>query len=453
MIRRTATTLALLALTVFAQGLTAASDAQTARAAKRPAGAKAPALYACPMHPEVKSAKKGSCPKCKMALTPISAEVQEPQPQAPSGAAAPAEKKTEALAQPLRIPDVTVYDQDGRQLNFYTDLVRGKTVAVNFIFTTCTTICPPLSATMRRVQQELGERAGRDVQLISISVDPTTDTPARLKGFAEKFKAGPGWTFVTGSKPEIDRLLVALGAYTGDKVNHTPMVLVGNERAGSWTRTYGLSPASSLVKLIGEAAGVDGAADAPARAVAVNASVAPPEAGTTAAARYFPNTVLLTQDERRVRFYDDLLRGRIVLVNFMFTTCQGVCSPMTANMAKVQRYLGEHVGREVAIISISVDPATDTPPVLKKYADGFKAQPGWYFLTGKKENVDQVLSKLGGYVDDKSKHSAVLIVGDETAGKWMKLHAMSNPAEIAAAVKELIAAREKAAADAAQPSR
>jgi cytochrome oxidase Cu insertion factor (SCO1/SenC/PrrC family) len=132
--------------------------------------------------------------------------------------------------------------------------VRGKTVAINFIFTTCTTICPPLTATFRKVQQELGERVGRDIELISISVDPTTDVPERLKEFSAKFKAAPGWTFVTGSKPEIDQLLGALGAAVGDKNDHTPMLLIGNDAAGYWTRTYGLAPAATLVKVINEAA-------------------------------------------------------------------------------------------------------------------------------------------------------------------------------------------------------
>jgi cytochrome oxidase Cu insertion factor (SCO1/SenC/PrrC family) len=155
---------------------------------------------------------------------------------------------------PLRIPEASVLDQDGRRLNFYKDLVKGKIVAINFIFTTCTTICPPLTATFRRVQQQLGERAGREVSLISVSVDPRTDTPERLKSFAQKFKAGPGWTFVTGDKSEIDTLLKAFGVATADKTEHTPMVLVGNDTAGVWSRAYGLSPPTTLVKVIEEVA-------------------------------------------------------------------------------------------------------------------------------------------------------------------------------------------------------
>ena len=154
----------------------------------------------------------------------------------------------------FRIPDATVYDQNGKKLKFHTDLVKGKTVAINFIFTTCTTICPPLTATFRRVQQELGETVGQKVQLISISVDPTTDVPERLKEYATKFKAGPGWTFVTGNKAEIESILTAFGTAVADKNDHTPMVLIGNESSGYWTRAYGLSRPSVLVNLIKDAA-------------------------------------------------------------------------------------------------------------------------------------------------------------------------------------------------------
>jgi cytochrome oxidase Cu insertion factor (SCO1/SenC/PrrC family) len=208
-------------------------------------------IYSCPMHPEVTSRKPGKCPKCGMALR---------KPEAASNKSASTEESqptmstAEEIGSRLRVPDTVVFDQNGRRLNFYTDLVKGKTVLINFIFTTCTTICPPLTATFRRVQQELGERAGREVQLISVSVDPTVDVPERLKAFAANFKAGPGWSFVTGSRQDIDELLKALGAYVGDKNDHTPMILVGNDAAQFWTRTYGLASPANLVKLANEAA-------------------------------------------------------------------------------------------------------------------------------------------------------------------------------------------------------
>jgi cytochrome oxidase Cu insertion factor (SCO1/SenC/PrrC family) len=225
----------------------------------KPSSKKQTKRYACPMHPEVVAGKPGKCPKCGMALrlveeetedaTPPSNDTPKPESDAPKSAT-----DANGALSPPQIPDIPVYDQDGKRLKFYTDLVKGKVVAINFIFTTCTTICPPLTATFRRVQQELEKQTGRDVQLISISVDPLVDTPERLRDFAAKFKAQPGWTFVTGDKIEIDSLLRALGAAVRDKNDHTPVVLVGNDATGYWTRTYGLSPPAALVKVITETA-------------------------------------------------------------------------------------------------------------------------------------------------------------------------------------------------------
>ncbi|HEY8413082.1 MAG TPA: SCO family protein [Pyrinomonadaceae bacterium] len=201
--------------------------------------------YSCPMHPDVVSTRPGKCPKCGMTLVKQGAKtetktVPEPATNADSFSS-------------MKIPNAPVLDQNGKQLNFYSDLIKGKTVAINFIFTTCTTICPPLTATFRRVQQDAAAR-GLNVQLISVSVDPTTDTPERLRDFASKFKAEPGWTFVTGDKAEIDSVLQSLGAAVSNKNDHTPMILIGNDTSDYWTRSYGLTSPTRIVELIDAAA-------------------------------------------------------------------------------------------------------------------------------------------------------------------------------------------------------
>jgi cytochrome oxidase Cu insertion factor (SCO1/SenC/PrrC family) len=249
-----------LALALAALILTLGGVAPSARAQRRPgpkarkaAGQKAAAEtrvaavgeYSCPMHASVVSKTPGHCPKCGMRL-----HLVEEEETAHEGAGTPAPGGAKGMA----IPDVELFDQNGRRVNFYSDLVKGKVVAINFIFTTCTTICPPLGATFARVQRDLGERTGRDVHFISVSVDPVTDTPERLKAWGEKFKAGAGWTFVTGSKPHVDALLRALSASSARREDHSPTVLVGNDATGQWTRAYGLAKPSQIVQLINDAA-------------------------------------------------------------------------------------------------------------------------------------------------------------------------------------------------------
>lgn len=208
------------------------------------------ARYACPMHPEVVSSQPGTCPKCRMKLVRQTKPTADPSPTpAPSAETTSESTDGSGAFSSSKIPDAPVLDQHGKQLNFYSDLIKGKTVAINFIFTTCTAICPSLAATFRRVQQDAAAR-GIDVQLISVSVDPTTDTPERLNDFAAKFKAGPGWTFVTGDKARIDSVLQALGAAVSNKNDHTPMILIGNDSRDYWTRAYGLTSPTKIVDIL-----------------------------------------------------------------------------------------------------------------------------------------------------------------------------------------------------------
>jgi len=172
-------------------------------------------------------------------------------------AAAPADPPERAL-DGLAVPDAKLIDQDGRPVRFYTDLVKGQVVAMNFVFTSCGTICPPMGANFAKLQKLLGDRPnGKRVRLISVSIDPGNDTPERLKAWAGKFGAQPGWTLVTGDREEVTRLLKAMGVFNASPAAHTPVVLVGDDAHHHWTRAYGLAPPDKLAELIGRVAGAD----------------------------------------------------------------------------------------------------------------------------------------------------------------------------------------------------
>jgi protein SCO1/2 len=156
--------------------------------------------------------------------------------------------------------DVELVDQDGRKLRFYSDVLKGKTVVVNAFFTTCTSVCPPMNRSMEKIQQALGERAGKDVFLVSISVDPETDTPPRLKEYAAKFHAGPGWVFLTGKKENVEWALYKLGQYVEAKDDHTTVIIIGNEATGLWKKALGMAKADALIEVVNSVAEDKGAA-------------------------------------------------------------------------------------------------------------------------------------------------------------------------------------------------
>jgi protein SCO1/2 len=169
-------------------------------------------------------------------------------------AAPAAQPAAEASAQP-RIPDVDCLDQNGKKLRFHTDLVKGKVVVISFIFTSCTSICTIVGEGVARLQAALGERAGRDVQLISVSLDPVTDTPEKLKAWAARLRAKDGWTLVTGEKAEMDRLLKVLTGGPSGPRTHSPLLLIGNEAKNVWTEAYALEDPARLIQQIDRVSG------------------------------------------------------------------------------------------------------------------------------------------------------------------------------------------------------
>jgi protein SCO1 len=137
-------------------------------------------------------------------------------------------------------------------------------------------------------------------------------------------------------------------------------------------------------------------------------------------ASYFPNVPLVTQDGKTVKFYDDLIKDKRVLVSFIFTRCTDICPLATAKLAQVQRQLGSRVGRDLFIYSISLDPEYDSPARLKEYAARYGVGPGWLFLTGTRQNIDAVRFKLGERTD-KAEHPNIVRAGNGVTGQWMKL--------------------------------
>ena len=164
----------------------------------------------------------------------------------------------------------------------------------------------------------------------------------------------------------------------------------------------------------------------------------PSQPDESPAHKYFTDTLLVNQNGEKMRFYTDLLQGKVVIINSFFATCQGSCLPMNRNLEKVQEALGDRLGKDVNIISLSVDPAVDSPPALKAYAKKLNARRGWYFLTGDKQNVDFVLQKLGQFVDNKQDHLNIFIIGNERTGLWKKAFGLAPSAELVKVVDSVI---------------
>jgi protein SCO1/2 len=195
--------------------------------------------------------------KPRPAAPPAPAEVKDPH----AGHKMAQEQTQEPSVAAKYFSDVELLDQDGRKVHFYSDMLKGKTVVVNAFFTTCTSVCPPMNRNMEKIQESLGDRLGKEVFLISISVDPLTDTPTRIKEYAQKFHAKPGWVFLTGKKENVDWALYKLGQYVESKDDHTTVIIVGNEATGLWKKAFGLAKLADLVQIVESVANDKGEAN------------------------------------------------------------------------------------------------------------------------------------------------------------------------------------------------
>ena len=152
----------------------------------------------------------------------------------------------------VKLLNTELLDQNGTQVKFISDIVGDRIIAINFIYTDCHTACPVVSAIFAKLQNQLGEKLQKDVRMVSLSINPITDTPESLKTYSTHFNAKPEWVWLTGEKKPVDDLLKGLGVYSADYSNHTPVILVGDAISGVWTRFDGFTRPETLAAKIDE---------------------------------------------------------------------------------------------------------------------------------------------------------------------------------------------------------
>lgn len=154
-----------------------------------------------------------------------------------------------------QVPEAELVSAGGEPVRLYADLVRSNTVLLSFVYSECTTICAPIAANLAQVQDGLGERLGQDIRLISVSIDPVTDTPARLKAWSEYFEPRPGWAFLTGEKARVDQLLKGLRVFAPNLEDHPPVMVVANDRSGDCVYANGLATPDQIEAIVRDLAG------------------------------------------------------------------------------------------------------------------------------------------------------------------------------------------------------
>jgi protein SCO1 len=156
--------------------------------------------------------------------------------------------------------NLSLTDQNGRRVDLYNDLMKGRTVVINSFFASCTASCPVMARTFIYLQSQLGERVGRDVVLVSITVDPEHDTPEKLKEYAARMGTKGGWYFLTGTRAEIDAALKKIGQNSEGRDGHLNIVVIGNDRTGLWKKANGVASSTEIYKVVASVADDKGAA-------------------------------------------------------------------------------------------------------------------------------------------------------------------------------------------------
>ncbi|WP_188112046.1 SCO family protein [Aquimarina sp. RZ0] len=327
-------------------------------------------------------------------------------------------------------PDIPLLNQYGESVNFQ-DLIKEKVVALNFIFTSCKTICPPMGANFAQLKKIMSKRVeNSELVMLTISIDPTTDTPERLLEWSNKFEAGSGWTLLTGEKKNVNTVLKELEVYTALKEEHAPIILLGKGGENKWIRANGLAEPKELAKTLNTFF------DSPT--LGQNNIKEKKEEAFNRDENYFTNVELINQHGDTMRLYTDLMKDKVVIINPFFSECKGVCPLMSSNLEKIQEYLGDRLGNDVHIISMTVDYKTDQEEVLKTYAEAYNARDGWYFVTGKKENIEFALKKLGKNVTTREGHDSIFLIGNLNTKLWKKVNGLASVNDIIAQVDSVV---------------
>lgn len=157
------------------------------------------------------------------------------------------------------------------------------------------------------------------------------------------------------------------------------------------------------------------------------------------AREYFTNLELINQDGETVRFFDDVLKDKIVVVNFIFTNCEGACPLMTHKLSLVRDRFEDKIGNPLHFVSLSIDPERDTPAAMKAFAQEHQADhEGWVWLTGNPEHLDMIVKRLGQYAPDVESHSTMMLAGNVNAAHWIKIQPYEMPPQIIQKVQLLL---------------
>lgn len=323
----------------------------------------------------------------------------------------------------LAVPDVQLFDQSGAHVR-YGELVRGRTAVIAFLFTGCSSSCPVIGQRIAQVRNQLASRAGRDIVFIGVSVNPMGDTPAAMAKFSRDAGLGAGWHFLNGRPDVMARLRETLGG-GGGGAGHANFLLISNDRTGVVSRIDATTnPTATIVRRVAALANGE-------------------QARAEGTARYFATDGrLVTADERQVDFYRDVVAGRVVLIDTIFTRCVDACPLITQKLARTRKLLGA-LAAQVRFVSLSNDPAYDTPARLRKFASERGVSGDWMLLTGAEADMTRLLARFNLAGSGGGDHSTALIIGNDRSGSWRRVSPAVTPEQLAQILRQVLA--EKAA--------